>query len=131
MVYFDYFIKQQLIKEISFTGAWGGPGYYVEILLILLITAILCGIWVINNKNPILAVLSLIGLIGSISIYLILIGLTFIGLSYIIIYLGAVFWLMPRWLNFNSTIFLLYLFELFLCIFFSYLEIKFKIIIYP
>jgi hypothetical protein len=34
--------------------------------------------------------LSLIGLIGSISIYLILIGLTFIGLSYIIIYLGAV-----------------------------------------
>lgn len=34
--------------------------------------------------------MSLIGLIGSISIYLILIGLTFIGLSYIIIYLGAV-----------------------------------------
>lgn len=84
MVYFDYFVKQQLIKEISLNG------YYVEILLILLITAILCGIWVINNKNPILAVLSLIGLIGSISIYLILIGLTFIGLSYIIIYVGAV-----------------------------------------
>lgn len=44
MVYFDYFVKQQLIKEISLSGAWVGPGYYVEILLILLITAILCGI---------------------------------------------------------------------------------------
>ena len=32
----------------------------------------------------------LIGLIGSISIYLIFIGLTFIGLAYIIIYIGAV-----------------------------------------
>lgn len=84
MVYFDYYVKEQLLKEISLNG------YYVEILLILLVTAILCGIQVINNKNPILAVLSLIGLFGSISIYLILIGLTFIGLSYIIIYLGAV-----------------------------------------
>lgn len=47
-------------------------------------------IWVIINKNPIFAVLCLIGLIGSISIYLIFIGLTFIGLAYIIIYIGAV-----------------------------------------
>jgi NADH-ubiquinone oxidoreductase chain 6 len=47
-------------------------------------------IWVIINKNPIFAVLCLIGLIGSISIYLIFIGLTFIGLAYIIIYVGAV-----------------------------------------
>ena len=47
-------------------------------------------IWVIINKNPIFAVLCLIGLIGSISVYLIFIGLVYLGLAYIVIYLGAV-----------------------------------------
>lgn len=47
-------------------------------------------IWVIINKNPIFAVLCLIGLVGSISTYLIFIGLIYLGLAYIIIYLGAV-----------------------------------------
>jgi len=76
--------EQQLIKEISLNG------YYDKILFILLITAILCGIWVIINKNPIFAVLCLIGLILSISTYFIFIGLTYLGLAYIIVYVGAV-----------------------------------------
>lgn len=65
-------------------------GYIEEILYILYVSAILAGISVIVNKNPITSILCLIGLFGSISIYLNFIGLTFIGLSYIIIYLGAI-----------------------------------------
>jgi len=54
------------------------------------IIAIICGIFVIVSKNPIVSVLFLIGLFASISFYLILIGLAFIGLSYLIVYIGAV-----------------------------------------
>lgn len=52
--------------------------------------AILCGILVIISKNPIVSVLFLIGLFATISSYLILLGLSFIGLSYLIVYIGAV-----------------------------------------
>jgi NADH-ubiquinone oxidoreductase chain 6 len=45
---------------------------------------------VIISKNPIVSVLFLIGLFLSISIYLILTGLNFIGLSYLLVYIGAV-----------------------------------------
>jgi NADH-ubiquinone oxidoreductase chain 6 len=54
------------------------------------IIAILCGIFVIVSKNPIVSILFLIGLFLSISIYLILLGLNFIGLSYLLVYIGAV-----------------------------------------
>jgi NADH-ubiquinone oxidoreductase chain 6 len=52
--------------------------------------AILSGIFVIIVKNPIISVLFLIGLFSSISSYLILLGMSFIGLSYLIVYIGAV-----------------------------------------
>ena len=52
--------------------------------------AIICGIFVIITKNPIISVLFLIGLFLSISGYLILLGINFIGLSYILVYIGAV-----------------------------------------
>nr|YP_010044490.1 NADH dehydrogenase subunit 6 [Tolypocladium guangdongense]QPF24435.1 NADH dehydrogenase subunit 6 [Tolypocladium guangdongense] len=65
-------------------------GYSVEYLDILSIIALLFGIAVIVNKNPIASLLSLIGLFASISVYLILSGLTFIGFSYLIVYIGAV-----------------------------------------
>jgi NADH-ubiquinone oxidoreductase chain 6 len=52
--------------------------------------AILCGILVIISKNPIVSALFLIGLFLSISCYLILLGLNFIGLSYLLVYVGAV-----------------------------------------
>nr|YP_010546992.1 NADH dehydrogenase subunit 6 [Samsoniella hepiali]QGX43805.1 NADH dehydrogenase subunit 6 [Cordyceps farinosa]UYI31660.1 NADH dehydrogenase subunit 6 [Samsoniella hepiali] len=65
-------------------------GYTVEFLDILSIIAVLFGITVIVNKNPIGSLLFLIGLFASISVYLILSGLTFIGFSYLIVYIGAV-----------------------------------------
>jgi NADH-ubiquinone oxidoreductase chain 6 len=57
---------------------------------LLALVAILCAIFVIIIKNPIVSILYLIGLFASISIYLILLGLDFIGLSYLIVYIGAV-----------------------------------------
>ena len=65
-------------------------GYRVEILDILSLIAILCGILVIISKNPIVSVLFLIGLFLSIASYLIILGLSFIGLSYLLVYVGAV-----------------------------------------
>jgi NADH-ubiquinone oxidoreductase chain 6 len=65
-------------------------GYTSSILDIISILIILCGVLVIISKNPIISVLYLIGLFASISSYLILIGLSFIGLSYLIVYIGAI-----------------------------------------
>lgn len=65
-------------------------GYISNILDIISILAVFCGISVIVNKNPIISVLFLIGLFASVSSYLIILGLSFIGLSYLIVYIGAV-----------------------------------------
>src|SRR5438477_8703968 len=65
-------------------------GYKAEALDVISLFAILCAILVIISKNPIVSVLYLIGLFGSISSYLILLGLNFIALSYLIVYIGAV-----------------------------------------
>lgn len=64
--------------------------YSSTLLDFLSLDAILCGILVIVSKNPIVSVLFLIGLFLSISCYLILLGLNFIGLSYLLVYVGAV-----------------------------------------
>ncbi len=64
--------------------------YRGEFLDITSILAILCGILVIITKNPIVSVLFLIGLFLSIAGYLMLLGLNFIGLSYLLVYVGAV-----------------------------------------
>ncbi len=65
-------------------------GYRSEILDIISLAAILCGILVIISKNPIVSVLFLIGLFLSIASYLMILGLNFIGLSYLLVYVGAV-----------------------------------------
>ena len=65
-------------------------GYRIELLDIISFFAILCGILVIISKNPIISVLFLIGLFLSIACYLITLGLNFIGLSYLLVYVGAV-----------------------------------------
>jgi NADH-ubiquinone oxidoreductase chain 6 len=76
--------KMFILNDQTFTG-------YSEISLdMVYITAILLGILVIISKNPVISVLFLIGLFLSISCYLILIGLNFIGLSYLLVYIGAV-----------------------------------------
>src|SRR5918992_2193942 len=72
------------MKEYTFNG-------YNEISLdIIYIFAILLGTLVIISKNPVISVLFLIGLFLSISCYLILTGLNFLGLSYLLVYIGAV-----------------------------------------
>jgi len=65
-------------------------GFLVEILDILSLICILFGVYTIISKNPIVSVLFLIGLFSTISCYLILIGLNFIGISYLLVYVGAV-----------------------------------------
>jgi NADH-ubiquinone oxidoreductase chain 6 len=65
-------------------------GFQSVTLNFISMAAILCGILVIVSKNPIVSVLFLIGLFLSVSIYLMLLGLNFIGLSYLLVYVGAV-----------------------------------------
>lgn len=48
------------------------------------------GIFVIISKNPIVSILFLIGLFLGISSYLLILGLNFVGLSYLLVYVGAV-----------------------------------------
>lgn len=65
-------------------------GYKDQFIFFLSLISILFSILVITNKNPILSVLFLIGLFLSISIYLMFLGMNFIGLSYLLVYVGAV-----------------------------------------
>jgi NADH-ubiquinone oxidoreductase chain 6 len=65
-------------------------GYRIEILNFISTVSIICGILVIISKNPIVSVLFLIGLFLSISSYLIILGINFIGISYLLVYVGAV-----------------------------------------
>lgn len=65
-------------------------GLNYSFLNFLSLAAILCGIFVIISKNPIVSVLFLIGLFLSISAYLMMLGINFIGLSYLLVYVGAV-----------------------------------------
>lgn len=61
-----------------------------SVLTILQFIIILLAIFVIISRNPIVSVLFLIGLFLSIAVYLIVIGLNFVGLSYLLVYIGAV-----------------------------------------
>ena len=73
-----------IVNEQTFSG------YNAISLDLVYVIAILLGTLVIISKNPIISVLFLIGLFLSISCYLILTGLNFIGLSYLLVYIGAV-----------------------------------------
>lgn len=65
-------------------------GYSLNILDIIAVISIFSGIFIIISKNPVVSVLFLISLFSSISCYLIIIGIKFIGLSYLLVYVGAV-----------------------------------------
>ena len=65
-------------------------GFWDNILNIIAVMSILASILVIISKNPIVSVLFLIGLFLGLSCYLLMLGLNFIGLSYILVYVGAV-----------------------------------------
>jgi NADH-ubiquinone oxidoreductase chain 6 len=73
-----------LIKDFISNGFMLG---YIDILYLL---SIFFGIFTIISKNPIVSVLFLILLFVNISSLLILIGFSFIGISYILVYVGAV-----------------------------------------
>ena len=64
--------------------------YVYNVLDFISIISIICAIFVILSKNPIISVLFLIGLFACISSYLIILGMNFIGLSYLIVYIGAI-----------------------------------------
>ena len=66
------------------------PGFFVFILNLIFFLCIFFGIFIIISKNPIVSVIHLIILFSCISCYLILLGIKFIGLSYLLVYVGAV-----------------------------------------
>jgi NADH-ubiquinone oxidoreductase chain 6 len=72
-----------ILKDIN-------SGFIPETLDIIYLLSIVFGISIIINKNPIISVLFLIGLFVNISTLLIIVGFSFIGLSYILVYVGAV-----------------------------------------
>src|SRR5437868_7104958 len=72
-----------VLYEMSF-------GYSTGFLDILAILSIFLGIFIIVTKNPVISVLFLILLFSSIACYLILLGVKFIGISYLLVYVGAV-----------------------------------------
>jgi len=78
------------MNNIYFLNETFTSGFKVEVLDIISVLAVLCGILVIIIKNPVLSVLFLIGLFLSIASYLMILGLNFIGLSYLLVYVGAV-----------------------------------------
>jgi NADH-ubiquinone oxidoreductase chain 6 len=73
-----------IVNEMTFNG------YNAVNLDLLYIIAILLGIFVIISKNPIVSVLFLIGLFFSIASYLMTLGFNFLGLAYLLVYVGAV-----------------------------------------
>jgi NADH-ubiquinone oxidoreductase chain 6 len=52
--------------------------------------AVISSLLVITSKNPVISVVFLISVFVNSAIYLILLGVSFIGISYIIIYVGAI-----------------------------------------
>ena len=65
-------------------------GYKIEFLDLISLIVVLSGILVIISKNPIISVLYLIGLFFSIACYLMMLGVNYIGLAYLLVYVGAV-----------------------------------------
>lgn len=64
----------------------------MDILLhdLFAVFAVISSLLVITSKNPVISVLFLISVFINSAIYLILIGVSFVGISYIIIYVGAI-----------------------------------------
>src|SRR5438045_6050159 len=65
-------------------------GYSTSFLYLFAMFSILLEIFIIITKNPIISVLYLILLFSCVSCYLIFIGIKFIGISYLLVYVGAV-----------------------------------------
>jgi len=75
------------INNISFLELLISPVYFKLIIIGL---AILSSLLVITSVNPILSLFNLIVLYIIIAFYLIFIGITYLGISYIVVYIGAI-----------------------------------------
>ena len=84
-MFFNFKLEFLFIIEETYTN-----GFIYSNINIISLLAIIFAILVILDNNPIKSLLYLIGLFLTISIYLNIIGLTFLGLSYLVIYVGAV-----------------------------------------
>lgn len=60
------------------------------LLDLLALGAILSGIMVITAKNPVISVLFLIAVFVNVACYLVLLGVAYLGLVYLIVYVGAI-----------------------------------------
>ena len=60
---------------------------FLDFLTLISLISALC---VITSTNPIIAIVFLIILFINVGIYLILMGLQFIGISYLLVYVGAI-----------------------------------------
>ncbi len=78
------FMLNLFVLDDQFNGFWLGS------LDLLAIVSVILGIFIIVTKNPVISVLFLILLFSSIACYLILLGVKFIGISYLLVYVGAV-----------------------------------------
>lgn len=65
-------------------------GYNVTFIYVISAISIITGILTVITKNPIVSVLYLIFLFSSIALYLVFVGIVFLGLSYLLVYVGAV-----------------------------------------
>lgn len=65
-------------------------GFIIQYVDFIYILSIFLGVLTITNRNPVVSVLFLIGLFFNIATLLVLVGYNFIGLAYILVYVGAV-----------------------------------------
>lgn len=79
-----------LMSNIFLINDYITNGFRIEFVDVIYMVSILLGILTIISKNPIVSVLYLIGLFVNIAGLLVLVGYNFIGLSYILVYVGAV-----------------------------------------
>lgn len=63
---------------------------YTILLDLLAFGSILSGVLVITSRNPVISVLFLIAVFVNVAGYLLLSGISFIGITYLIIYVGAI-----------------------------------------
>lgn len=76
------------------------------LLDLLAFGAVLSGVLVITSKNPVISVLFLISVFVNAAGYLLLLGVGFVGISYLIVYVGAIailFLFVVMMLNINLT----------------------------
>ena len=65
-------------------------GFFITTLFWITCSSLVLGILVLITKNPIVSILLLIGLFLCVSVYLLLNGLNFIGIAYLLVYIGAI-----------------------------------------